>query len=100
MLGKKIIQVSGAQFYNTSSVHCIVCSSQVSVSPSPFISPTLHPLPLAISTLVSVSMSSFPVFFFFLFFSQSIHPAAFPTPSCQPALPVGLNYYTFKKSVK
>ena len=50
--------------------------------PSPFIPATLlqlHPPP-AITTLLSVSMSSFS---FFFFFAQSLHPPIPPPDSCQ-----------------
>ena len=45
-LVNKIIQVSGAQFYNTSSVHCSVCSPPQVKSPSITIYPPYPPPPL------------------------------------------------------
>ena len=69
-LVNKIIQVSGAQFHNTSPVHCIVCAPPRVRSLSPFsllYPPPLFPtsLPLAVTTLLS--------FLFFPFFAQSLH---------------------------
>ena len=66
ILVNKIIQVSGAQFYNTSFVHCMVCSS-------PQVHHHLFPLypflpSTTITTLLSMSMS------FFLFNSQFLQP--------------------------
>ena len=57
----KIIQVSSIQFYNTSSVHCVVCSPPQVTSPSITIYPPLTPppFPLVITMLLSVSMRVF-----------------------------------------
>ena len=66
-LVNKVIQVSGAQFNNTSSVHCVVYSPPLLKSPSTTIYPmhTLCPSPPTITMLLSVFMS------FSLFFAQS-----------------------------
>lgn len=80
-LDNKIIQGSGAQLYNTPCVY-LLCDHHLksSLCPSPFIplipSPTsLNLLPL-ITTLLSLTMSSFSSFFF----AQSLHPHPYPTP--------------------
>ena len=79
-----IIQVSAAQFYSTSSVHCTVCSSPPVKSPSITIYPP-SPLPLAIITLLSMSMS------FFSFFSFLFNPSSPPnSPSLPPPTAVSL----------
>ena len=74
-LGNKIIQVSGAQFYNTSFVHCIMHSPPKVKSLFIIIYPCIYPhmpfstysapFSMAITTLLSISMSFLPLFFLF-----------------------------------
>ena len=76
-LVNKIVSVSGVQFYNTSSVHCIVCSPPQVKSPPITIHPlsTLFPLPhpppfpLVIPMLLSVSMRVVLLLFLFSIYS-------------------------------
>lgn len=53
-LDSKIIQIPGTPFYNTSSVHCIVF-----LSPQVLYLPLPTNFPLAITTLLSMTMSFF-----------------------------------------
>ena len=71
-LVNKIIQVSVVQFYNTSSVHCIVCSPPQVKSPSTT-SPTL-PHPNNPHTVVHIH-EFFPLFF--------LNPTTVPHPAPQ-----------------
>ena len=93
-LVNKIIQVSGAQFHNTSFVHWTVCSPPQVKSPSITIYPPyilfylpLPHLPLAITVLVSVSISSS-----FSFLLNPSIPNHSPN-SCQPALSMSLSLF-------
>ena len=78
----KIIQVSGAQFYNSSSVPCIVCLPPQVKSPSVTIYPlcTLIPLPshspLTVNQLWSITTNSFSFFFLFSCIFCSIPPCS------------------------
>nr|KAF6369163.1 hypothetical protein mMyoMyo1_010551 [Myotis myotis] len=84
-LVNKIIQVSGAHFYNTSTVHCIVFTSPSQVSIHHNVSPvcsstSLHPSSAGQSPQMSVSMS---FSFFPSFFAQSFYFPCSPHPkSC------------------
>ena len=73
----KILQVSSAQFYDTSSVHCTVCSPLHVKSSSITVYPTSTLLQLpsnpAITTLLSRSLSSLS-FVFFALSHYSPHP--------------------------
>ena len=97
-LVNKIIQVSGAQFYNTSSVHCIVCSSPQVKSPSFNIYPSYTLLHLHLPTSPAPWQSSHccpcPWFFsfLFLFLVESLHPTQVRH-SGQPALYLWVCYY-------
>ena len=55
-LANKIIQVSGAQFHNTSSVHCMACSPPQVKSPSVTIYPSSPGDPNLILTNISESL--------------------------------------------
>ena len=86
-LVNKIIQVSGAQFYNTSSVHCVVCSPPKVKS----LSSTIHPpysllylLPPAFTTVLAK---------FFLFCSIP------PPPTSQSLTPTTVSLFCMYKSV-
>ena len=89
-LVNKIIQVSGAQLYNTSSVHCVVCSPpQVRLLSITIYLPytllhLLHPhFPPPILTLLFVSMSFcfFPQSFLCLhFYPYRLHPPSLIIP--------------------
>lgn len=65
------------QVHNKTSLHCIVCSQpKSSLCPSTFMSPhilptSLHTLPLAISTLLFLSMRFFSFFFSFMLSAPS-----------------------------
>ena len=79
ILVNEIIYISSVQFYNTSSVHCIVCSPPKVKSPSTTIYPwfTLFylphlSLPLVIIILFSVSMNFSPLSL------HLFHPASQP----------------------
>ena len=82
-----IIQVSGIQFYSTSSAHCVVCSATQVKSHSihdHLSSHTFLQFP-GITTLLSVSMSF--LYLFFLFCSIPPYSALCPPflNSCQPS---------------
>ena len=87
----KILQVSSAQFYDTSSVHCTVCSPLHVKSSSITVYPpsTLLQLPSnpAITTLLSRSLSSLS----FVFFALS-HYSPYPN-SYQPAIYESLSIF-------
>ena len=99
ILVNKILQVSDGQFYNTSSVPCILCSPpQVSLCPSPFHPPfpsptSSHPFPLAVATLILRSMS-FVCLFSFSAQSLSPHTMA-PPPAAVSLFSVSMSLFLF-----
>ena len=103
-LVNKIIQVSGAQFYNTSSVHCTVCSPlpphpKSSLCPSPFSAPHLPPTPCFASPGKCHTAVHNPGFFLYFLLNPSITPTQ-PTPWTAVSLIFIYNccYYVFEVS--
>ena len=96
-LVNKIIQVSGAQFHNTSSVHYIVCSpTQWSLLPSPFT--FLIPSSTSTHTLFPGNHPVVHIHTFFilsLLLNPSTHTPRPPTlpNNCQPALYLWVCHY-------
>ena len=91
-----IIQVSGVQFYNTSSVYCIVYSlpqvksPSISINPPPIFYLCHPPSPPVITKLLSVSEFSF--FLLPLPFSPS-STSLLPSDSCQPVHNLWVCFY-------
>ena len=86
-LVQEITQVSCAEFFNTASVHCIVCSPAQVKSPSiTTLSrytllhlPSPHPRPAAITTLLSIVVCVYE--FFLFYFSFLLNPSLLPPSS-------------------
>ena len=97
-LVNKIIQLSGAQFYNLSGVHCIVCSPPQVKS----LSTTIYPLFTLLQLRPPTSRSNHHTvvcvheFFSFLLFS-SIPPP--PHPPTHPSHPNSISLLSFSESV-
>ena len=81
-LVNKIIQVLGAQFYSTSSVHCIVHFPPQVISVHHHLSPyslVYLPLPLLRSNH-HIVVCVYEYFLYFFYFAQSLQPPPRPPP--------------------
>ena len=88
-LVNKITQVSGAQFHNTSSAHCTVCSPpHVSICHhlSPHTLLYLHLLPLPSNHYAGIHVHQFLLLFFSFCSTPPLSPDFHHTQSCHPTL--------------